>query len=162
VKYSKPIRILRVYADTSVFGGFFDEEFSKPTRSFFDQLANGHFQLVTSAVVRDEILAAPPRVREFFLERTKSAEIAEITVATLKLQQAYLDAKILSAKWTADALHVALASVNKCALIVSWNFQHIVHFQKIPQYNAINKLHGFAELGIYSPQEIIEYEDENF
>ena len=46
-------------------------------------------------------------------------------------------------------------------LIVSWNFRHIVHFQKIPLYNAVNKLHGYAELGIYSPQEIITYEDED-
>ena len=27
---------IRVYADTSVYGGVFDEEFAKPSRAFFD------------------------------------------------------------------------------------------------------------------------------
>jgi hypothetical protein len=30
--------IIRVYADTSVFGGLFDEEFKAPTQTFFDSL----------------------------------------------------------------------------------------------------------------------------
>jgi len=37
-----------------------------------------------------------------------------------------------------DALHVAVATVSNCRLIVSWNFKHIVNFQKIPLYNGVN------------------------
>jgi hypothetical protein len=43
--------IIRVYADTSVFGGVFDEEFKVPSRKFFDQGTSGEFALVTSAIV---------------------------------------------------------------------------------------------------------------
>ena len=39
---------------------------------------------------------------------------------------------------------VALATVSKCSLIVSWNFKHIVHFEKIPLYNAVNTLKRFT------------------
>ena len=60
-----------------------------------------------------------------------------------------------------DALHVALATVAGCASIVRWNFQHIVHFQKIPLYNAINALQGYQPIAIYSPREVIHYEDED-
>jgi hypothetical protein len=28
-------------------------------------------------------------------------------------------------------------------MIISWNFKHIVHFQKIPKYNAVNALNGY-------------------
>ena len=42
----------------------------------------------------------------------------------------------------------------------SWNLKHIVHFQKIPRYNAVNTLHGLQELSIHSPQEVIAYEEE--
>jgi hypothetical protein len=49
-----PIRALRVYADTSVYGGVFDEEFADASRAFFDQVAEGGFQLVISALVHDE------------------------------------------------------------------------------------------------------------
>jgi hypothetical protein len=55
---------------------------------------------------------------------------------------------------------VALATVTGCAVIVSWNFQHIVHFQKIPLYNAVNVLKGYRSIAIFSPREVILYEDE--
>ncbi|RKZ47314.1 MAG: hypothetical protein DRR16_21720 [Candidatus Parabeggiatoa sp. nov. 3] len=55
-------------------------------------------------------------------------------------------------------LHVALATVAGCQLIVSWNFKHIVHFQKIPLYRAINIVKGYTEINIYSPPEVIDYE----
>ena len=46
----------------------------------------------------------------------------------------------------ADALHVAMATVSECELIVSWNFKDIVHFEKIPKYNAVNVLNGYGRL----------------
>jgi hypothetical protein len=75
------------------------------------------------------------------------------------LQQQYISAGIVTEKSTEDALHVAIASVAKCDLIVSWNFKHIVHFEKIPKYNAVNVLNGYGQIGIYSPLEIIKYDD---
>jgi hypothetical protein len=56
----------------------------------------------------------------------------------LMLQQAYLDAGVVTPNWADDALHVALASVSECSVIVSWNFQHIVNLRRIPLYNAIS------------------------
>ena len=57
---------LRVYADTSVFGGAFDAEFKSATRAFFAQVQDGHFILVVSPVVRGEVAAAPAKVRELY------------------------------------------------------------------------------------------------
>ena len=45
-------------------------------------------------------------------------------------------------------------------MIVSWNFRHIVHFDKIRLYNAINLFNGYASIAIHSPLEVIAYEDE--
>lgn len=36
-----------------------------------------------------------------------------------------------------------------------------VHFDKIPLYNAVNRKKGYPTIAIYSPREVIEYEDEN-
>ena len=80
-----------------------------------------------------------------------------VEAPTLQLQQKYLEAGIVTAKSTEDALHVAIASVSGCDLIVSWNFKHIVHFDKIPKYNAVNVLNGYGQIGIYSPLEVIQY-----
>jgi predicted nucleic acid-binding protein len=150
---------VRVYADTSVFGGVFDEDFSDASGAFFDAVRDGKFQLVVSVVLRDELEDAPPRVREFFESLCREAETVDPTEEVIALQRAYLDAEILGAKWEADALHVALATVAGCRLIVSWNFKHIVHYRKIPMYNGINAVRGYAPLAIHSPSEVVDEDD---
>lgn len=150
---------MKIYADTSVFGGVFDEEFSRPSKKFFEEVDSRRFILVTSAIVQAEIESAPQQVQEFFHRAITFAEIAELTREVLELRQAYLNAKIVTPKSVNDAAHVALASVSQCNMIVSWNFRHIVHFEKIPKYNAVNTLRGYAHLNIYSPLEVIQYDD---
>ncbi len=148
----------RVYADTSVFGGVFDDIFETASRAFFQQVTEGRFQLVISPMVQDEIELAPATVRDFFTEVTETAEVVKLTEGALQLRQAYLNAGIVTAKSAADALHVALATVAKCRLIVSWNFKHIVHFQKIPLYQGVNLVNGYEEIYIYSPPQVLNYE----
>jgi predicted nucleic acid-binding protein len=154
-------RRIRTYADTSVFGGVFDEEFSEASRAFFSQVCRARFRLVTSALVREEVEPAPVRVRQFFGRCLPVADVVEVTEQAIRLQRAYVQAGIVESQWAADALHVALATVGGCSLIVSWNFAHIVHFDKVRLYNAVNVLNGFARLAIHSPQEVIAYEDQD-
>lgn len=88
-------------------------------------------------------------------------EIAMITPEALELQQAYLRAGIVSPKSMNDALHVALATTDACKIIVSWNFKHIVHYQKIQFYNAVNALNGYNSISIYSSLEVIGDENQD-
>lgn len=154
-------RSISVYADTSVFGGVFDDEFAAPSKTFVDAVMTGRFTLLTSELVRQEIAAGPQAVRQLFDDMLPLADIATVAPETLQLQQAYLAAGIVSERFATDALHVALATVSGASMIVSWNFRHIVNFQKIPKYNAVNKLNGYSDIAIYSPLEVIEHEDEN-
>jgi hypothetical protein len=59
-----------------------------------------------------------------------------------------------------DALHVALATVTRCDKIVSWNFRHIVHSDKIRYYHAVNLMHGYDLIEIFSPKEVIHYDED--
>ena len=156
-----PGQIFRLYADTSVFGGVFDEEFENTSRIFFDQIKKGKFSLVVSALIREEVSTAPAKVQRFFEDMVDFAEICDITNEAISLQQAYLRRGIIGPTALADALHVALATVSACRAIVSWNFRHIVHFQKIPLYNGVNRSEGYLDIDIHSPQEVIAYEDED-
>jgi predicted nucleic acid-binding protein len=151
---------LRVYADTSVFGGVFDPEFAKASERFFAQVRKGVFQLVVSSIVADELAAAPPQVRSLFDEILPQAEVTPITEEAAELSESYLQHNILAPAWREDAMHVALATVSRCDLIVSWNFGHIVHFDKIPRYNAVNILRGHRPIAIHSPSEVAFDEDE--
>lgn len=148
----------RVYVDTSVFGGIFDEEFKNASTVFFNQVRKGEFKIVTSPVVIDEISLAPVKVQKFYKQFDSFVEIIGITSEVLELRDAYLKAKIIPKKYSNDALHVALASLSECSIIVSWNFKHIVNFEKIPLYNAINIINGYKQVAIHSPLEVIKYE----
>ena len=87
------------------------------------------------------------------------ADVVPVEAKSIALQKAYLHAGIVGEKWATDALHVALATTNRCRLIVSWNFKHIVHFDKIPLYNGVNLINGYDTLSINTPSEVIDYED---
>ena len=78
----------------------------------------------------------------------------------MALMEAYLTNGIVSPKYRVDAQHVALATVSRCDITVSWNFKHIVNFRRIPMYNAVNILRGYSDIAIYSPREVTENEEE--
>ena len=52
-------------------------------------------------------------------------------------------------------LHVALATVARADVILSWNFRHIVHLDKIRRFNAVNLRQGYAIMEIRSPREFV-------
>jgi len=52
-------RPLRVYADTSVFGGCFEAKFKQASIRFFDRVRVGDFLLIISDVTLDELELAP-------------------------------------------------------------------------------------------------------
>lgn len=149
---------MRIYLDTSVFGGVFDEEFAEPSKQFFSEVDAGRFTIVTSAIVEAEIEPAPKTIRDYFARYENVAEIVQITQKMFFLQQQYINSGVVTPKSSEDALHVAIATVTQCNLIVSWNFRHIVHYDKIPKYNAVNTLNGYGQIGIYSPLEVINYD----
>ena len=151
---------VRVYADTSVFGGVFDPEFERPSKEFFDEVRHGRFRLVISASVRDEVAGAPGQVRELLEEITTGAEFVEVTDEALDVREAYITQGVVSQQQSLDALHVAMATVARCEIIVSWNFRHIVSFRRIPLYNEVNAQHGYNPIAIHSPAEVLEHDEE--
>ena len=147
--------VMRVYADTSVFGGAFDEEFQPVGALFFDLVRSGVLKLVVCATVRDELEAGPPNVRELYREMRGLAETVNVPREAVELRSAYIAAGVVSQKCQTDALHVATATASGCAMIVSWNFRHIVSYRRIPLYNAVNALNGYGQIAIHSPLEVV-------
>ena len=145
----------KVYVDTSVFGGIIDHEFQKASMEFFERIENGDFILVTSPIVQAEIDPAPVKVRNLFDKILRISELVNVSREAIELRNLHLAHNILSFQHADDALHVALATVSGCSMIISWNFKHIVHYDKIPLYNAINLLKGHSQIAIYSPMEVV-------
>ena len=122
-----------VYADTSVFGGCFDEDFSQESKKFFKMVLNGDFKLVISPLLIAEITEAPQNVKNLLYDlHPDMIEYIEFTDEIAELRDKYLSEKVLTNKSKSDAEHIAYATLSNADFIVSWNFKHIVHLKKYP------------------------------
>jgi hypothetical protein len=123
-------RPLRVYADTSVFGGCFDDEFKAESVGFFEEVRQGRFIVVVSNVTLDELELAPDPVRGVLAALPpQQVEIVSTSPESDALRNAYL--LVVGPASSIDAAHIAVATISNVDLVVSWNFKHIVHFEKI-------------------------------
>lgn len=147
---------MRVYIDTSVVGGVFDDEFAEASKSFFARVDSGDIILVVSELLNAELLRAPEWVREY-LDNYEANQIEEVklTDAALDLADLYVAEKVVGATSLADCQHIAIATVHKVDVLVSWNFKHIVNLRRIRGYNSVNLKNGYPMLEIRTPLEVI-------
>ena len=149
------VRSLRIYADTSVFGGCFDDEFKADSLRFFEEVRQGQFVVVVSDVTLDELQLAPEEVRRVLADLPlDQVQIVTTSSESDELRDAYLDAGVVGPASSNDAAHIAVATVVGVDMVVSWNFKHIVHFEKIGGYEGVN-LRGYQSPRIYSPREVV-------
>lgn len=155
------MRIQRVYVDTSVVGGCHDAEFTRWSTALMTDFERGTLQPVVSDVLDAEIQDAPAFVRRTYSRLLRfDPDYVELSSESEALARRYLARDILSANYFDDALHIALATVAAVDVLVSWNFRHIVHFDKIRRFNAVNLELGYKPVDIYSPREVATHEDE--
>lgn len=151
---------LRLYLDTSVFGGCFDKPFIKDSLKIFEAIRQGRLILVYSDLVSAELQPANMRVKTIpgTLPR-ECVEEVEFNKEAGELRDAYLEAGILTPNSRMDASHVATATVHRVDAIVSWNFVHIVKLEKMRLYNQVNLQQGYGFLQIVSPREVLSDEE---
>ncbi len=150
---------IRVYADTSVFGGAQDEEFKENSLNFFNKVTNGEFIVLLSTETLRELSGSPKEVQSVMLNLPDSSiEEVPIDDEVRDLANEYIAAEVLGQASFSDALHVSAATVAGADLILSWNFRHIVNFNRIRGFNSVNIRFGYRTMTILSPKEV---SDEN-
>ena len=152
---------IRIYVDTSVIGGTQDEEFAGPSKRFFERVRNGQYVLLISPTTTGELEEAPPAVRAV-LDALPPARIEHVPLEAEVdiLANAYIEAGALGGAHQADASHGAAATVAGADLILSWNFKHIVRYDRVRKFNGVNTIMGYHTLDIRSPMEI-DYDPED-
>jgi len=151
----------RFYFDTSVFGGVYDIEFDEPTLQLFEKVKLGEIICIYSDLTVGELDNAPQRVRDFFnLLPKENLEFVQMTEESLILGRQYIVDKVVGETSFDDCVHIALATIHKADILVSWNFKHIVNVYRIRGYNSVNLRQGYMTIEIRSPKDIIDYEDE--
>jgi predicted nucleic acid-binding protein len=149
----------RLYIDTSVFGGYFDVEFEEVTKPFFDRILKREFIVVFSNITEQELQNAPQKVKDLMsMLPADTSEYLQLTTEATELAQKYIEENVVGKTSFADCLHIALATIYKADLLVSWNFKHIVNVVRIRGYNSVNLKLGYSTIDIRSPRELIDYE----
>ena len=150
----------RIYIDTSVIGGCFDEEFAKWSNELMKEFKQGIKIAVISDVTYRELELAPNRVKnklneipkkniEYVITQSEAEELAEL----------YIKEEAITEKYYEDAVHIANATVEMVHALSSWNFKHIVNLDRIKKYNGVNLKNGYSMIEIRSPREILKSED---
>ena len=108
-----------------------------------------------SDLLAAEVKDAPQHVRDLHGELLALAGLGiQLSTEAIQLTDRYAARGILPPKFRNDMLHIALATIAKADVVASWNFRHIVRFDKIRLFNAVNLEAGFMPLAIHSPREI--------
>jgi len=150
----------RIYIDTSVVGGYYDEEFNDATIELFKRLENNEIIFVVSDLLDLELLNAPERVKELLHKYPNdSFERVELTEEAIILADTYITEGVVGRTSLEDCRHIAMATINKVDVLASWNFKHIVNLERIKGYNSVNLRFGYTMIEIRSPKNLIRYED---
>ena len=150
----------RIYIDTSIVGGFFDEIFEKETKLLFKRLENKEVIFIISEVLTDELEDAPEWVRTLLDNYSDdNFEKVPLTDEARELADKYISENVVGKTSLDDCRHIALATIHKVDVLVSWNFKHIVNLERIKGYNGVNLKMNYSILEIRNPKDLVYGKD---
>lgn len=150
----------RIYTDTSVIGGCLDIEFESGSIPLFKGFSTGKNIIVVSSLTLAELEKAPKPVQDILKHvPSEFVEYLEFSEAANDLAETYLKEGVITMKSRVDAQHIAIATISRVDVLVSWNFKHIVNLERIHGYNSVNLKLGYPMIEIRIPTEVLHYED---
>jgi len=152
---------LRIYVDTSVIGGCLDEEFAEWSNALCDEFRAGTKVAVISDLTRLELEEAPGNIRALLASIPEAhREDVALDEEALALADAYIHDGVVGIRHLVDAQHIAIATVERVDVLVSWNFKQIVNLDRVHAFNAVNLKRGYPVLEIRSPREVIHEKED--
>ncbi|MBI5155063.1 hypothetical protein HZA57_07485 [Candidatus Poribacteria bacterium] len=147
---------LRLYLDTSVISACGDATWPSrqlESKAFFAR--RGDFYLFTSDLARTEIRRTRDLTRrEEMLVLLDTIERIPVSGEMELLAREYVDAGIFTFNQMEDGIHVAAAVLANAAVLVSWNFRHLVNRRRRGMVLAVNAALGYPQLDIVTPPEV--------
>ncbi|MDR1193737.1 MAG: hypothetical protein LBK98_06175 [Peptococcaceae bacterium] len=158
------MRAPKIYLETSVFNFYFADDAPdkrEDTRRLFEEIWQGKYEPYTSLFVVEELQAATEPKRSQMLDLIKQYDITALPGEneSRRIAGLYVAEGIIPEKYLADALHIAATTVNELDFIVSYNFKHIVKLKTITMTEIVNLRENYHKIGIYSPTEVVEYDE---
>ncbi len=148
-----------VYIETSI-PSFYHETRSEPeivarrdwTRQWWDNFSH-NYTLLTSEAVLDELSSGNYPNKQSILELVNDLPLIPVEPSITEIVQTYIQHKVMPVDPLGDALHLALASHQKCDFLLTWNCKHLANANKFNHIRRVN-----AMLGLYVPMLITPLE----
>ena len=158
------MRVPKIYLETSVFNFCFADDSPDKrieTLRLFEEIRQGKYEPYTSDYVVGELQEAPESKRRKMIDLITQYSMLVIPEdpEIQRLAKLYVAEEIIPEKYATDALHIAATTVNNLDYIVSYNFKHIVKVKTIRMTEIVNLREHYKRIGIYSPTEVIDYDE---
>lgn len=147
---------LKVYIETSIISHLDAPDrpdWMKETLALWSELKAGKYEIVVGAPVIAELEKCHEPKRTFmFGELAKiKYELAVGTDEAKRVAGKYISLGGLPKKSGTDAMHIALATLANCDVVVSWNFSHIVNIKAMTAVDTVNMYERLKPIRIVSP-----------
>ena len=154
---------LKVYLDTSVISYLKQDDAPEKTGitlNLWEKFKTGCYDIYLSDVTVTEINKCNKEKLIFCNQKLSEIQYTnlEITDDVFDLVDEIINTGILSEKSFEDCQHIAVAVLNECDAIISWNFKHLVNIKTIQGVRKIAHLKGFKDIEIINPITLLEME----
>lgn len=152
---------MKLYLETTVPNFLFADdapEKQEVTRQFFEWLVISPDELYISELVLAELDRASPLVRGKLLQAVARLPVKTLPISdeAVGLGGRYVADGVIPARYRDDALHVALAVLNRLDVVVTWNMKHLANVRRIEGINRTNIAMKLPPIRIHTPEEVIE------
>jgi len=124
------------------------------TRQWWDGRRD-QYSLFTSAAVLDELRRGshPDQDRKFAL--LEGLPLLEITREVVETAEVYIKRYVMPSDPAGDALHLALATVYKIDVLLTWNCEHLANENKMAHIRRTSALMGLWTSDIVTPLNLL-------
>jgi len=149
-----------IYLESTIYNHYFDtdREAHTATVKLFKEIQAGKYEAYTSLYVTDELEKAeePKRSKMLGLNTEYNIKVLGVEDDAEQLADIYVKEGIIPARFTYDALHIAVATTNNLEFVFSLNFKHINKVKTKIMTSIINIREGYRPVTIASPMEVVE------
>jgi hypothetical protein len=122
-------------------------------RDWWDLRRDRH-ELFASQVVLDEIAAGEREMARRRLDLMAGATVLDLTPAAEALADRILRSGLLPASADGDAAHIAIATVHRMDVLLTWNCRHIANAAIVVRLRRLVDAEGFRLPEICTPEEL--------
>jgi predicted nucleic acid-binding protein len=154
------VKKIKIYLDTSVISHLQANdtpEKMQETLELWEHIKAGKYEVFVSDIVLKELrnCIEPKQTELFRAMQGINANILQTNDEVIYLAKCYINNNVLTQKSYDDCLHIALAVISNCDLLVSWNFKHLVNYKTNKGIKIINAINDYKEIFVVSPTMLI-------